>query len=239
MLFVYNLLLNSYSAILVAILYFQAVRHENRHTLPFKFYKAELIATFILLFIDTLGRFDGNPGTIAEPLNHIFNALLYLFSPAIASLWLMYVGAFIFTQKKEFVNLWIFVGVCLGLNLVMVVLTQFFGLYYSIDKNNIYHRGEWYWISQFINVALLVPSFCLIVKNRKKLGKQRICSLLSMVFVPLVGFLLQMFMYGLSYLLPMVTVSLLISYLGMQNQIIITDFLTQLNNRLKLEMYLM
>ncbi|MBB6631459.1 GGDEF domain-containing protein [Clostridium algidicarnis] len=120
----------------------------------------------------------------------------------------------------------------------MVVLTQFFGWFYYIDSNNIYHRGPLFLLSASITVALIALAFVLITVNQKNIEKKYYFSLVFFAVPPLICIILQVVFYGISLMLNSVVLSLLIVFLNIQNQSMHIDYLTGINNRKRLEAYL-
>jgi GGDEF domain-containing protein len=93
-------------------------------------------------------------------------------------------------------------------------------------------------LSTSITFALLLVAFILIMANREKIEKKHYLSLLFFAVPPFVCIILQIVFYGTSLVLNSVVLSLLIVFLNIQNHSIYTDFLTEVNNRKKLEIYL-
>lgn len=71
--------------------------------------------------------------------------------------------------------------------------------------------------------------------SQKQLDKRYFFSLIFFAIPPLVGTIIQIFVYGISFALSGVVLSLLIIILNVQNQSIYTDYLTGVGNRGKLE----
>jgi len=120
----------------------------------------------------------------------------------------------------------------------MVILSQFYGWLYYIDSNNIYYRGPFYWFTSLITIVMILISLILILINHKKIEKKHFLSLILFVAIQFMGIILQLTFYGISIMLNCVGLSLLIVFLNIQNSSIYNDFLTGVNNRKKLEIYL-
>jgi len=78
----------------------------------------------------------------------------------------------------------------------------------------------------------------MIIINHKRLRRQEWLPLLIFAFPPIVGGLLQTFIYGMVTLWPSLSISLLIIYVFVQSKIVNTDSLTGLNNRRAFDNYL-
>ncbi len=80
----------------------------------------------------------------------------------------------------------------------LVIISQFTGIYYSFDADNVYHRGDFFFVSMIIPFLIMGIQSFFILKHRKLL---RLRKVLSMVIT--IGFLasagiLQMFLAGTS-----------------------------------------
>ena len=236
--FTKNLDINIYSIVLLIIIFIHSLKNNEKGYLTYKLYMMLLQITFLMLCLDIFSRFDGNPGTIYTSINHIGNFFIFLLSPIIPSLWLLYAHAQIFHEDKKTKRLIYPLIAANAVNAVIVVLTQFFGWYYYIDSNNIYHRGPLFLLSASVTVVLVLSAFVMIIKNRKIIEKKYYFSLLFFAIPPSVCIILQIIFYGTSLMLNSVVLSLLIVFLKIQNQNMYIDFLTEVYNRKKLEIYL-
>ena len=81
---------------------------------------------------------------------------------------------------------------------LLLIISQFTGIYYTFDESNHYQRSSAYIISYIFPMLILVLQLLVIVKNRKRLSKKIFISLFLFAFVPLVASLVQLFAYGLS-----------------------------------------
>jgi len=194
--------------------------------------------TIVMLVVDILSRFDGNPNTFYSIFNNLGNFLIFMLSPILPSIWLIYIYYQIFHQEERVKKLFYPIVVINLINLAILILSHFFGWYYYIDSNNVYLRGPLFLVPAIITVVFLIASYFLIIINRNKIEKKHYYSLLFFAVPPFVCLILQVNFYGISLMLNGVVLSIMIVYLNIQNHSIYTDFLTEVNNRNKLEIYL-
>jgi diguanylate cyclase (GGDEF)-like protein len=234
----FNIIINIYSIALLIIICYNSLKHDERESLQHKLYMMVLKITILMLVVDIFSRFDGKPDTIYPVINHFGNFMIFLLNSILPSLWLLYVHVQVFQDEKE-TKLMVHPLLAINaLNAVMVVLTQFFRWFYYIDPDNIYHRGPFFLFSALIPVALIFVAFVLIIANRKKIEKKHYFSLMFFAVPPFVCIILQILFYGISLMLNSVVLSLLMVSLNIQNHGMYTDYLTGVNNRKKLEIYL-
>ena len=233
-----NIIINMYSTGILIIIYIFSLKHNEENSLQNKLYKWLLKITILMLFVDILSRFDGKTGPFYPLINHIGNFAIFLLNPIASSLWLTYVHDQIYHKIEKPKYLLLLINAVNGLNLVLLICTQFFGWYYYIDTDNIYHRGPLFWIAAFMTTGLVLAAFMLTLINRNRIDKKHLFSLIFCGIIPFVCIIIQINFYGLSIVLHGIVFSLLIVALYVQNNNIYTDYLTGVYNRKKLELYL-
>lgn len=227
--------INAYSIILLLIINMQTFKHSERKTGQFKVYVAMLHTAALMLVVDVIGRLDGNAHAYFPLLNHVGNFLLYILNAVFPALWFLYVLLQFHTQFKQ-IRHWVRLVVLVNIfNVIMVILTQFFGWYYYIDSDNIYHRGPLFAISLSIAFFFIVLSYVITIRNRKRMEKKVYHSLLFFAVPPIAGIFLQVIYYGTPSIVNSVAILLLIIFLNIQNQNLYTDYLTGVYNRKRLE----
>lgn len=233
-----NLTINLYSIAILVIIFFQTLRSSEKYLLPQKFYMQALLVTAVLLVLDILSRFDGYPGTLYAVVNYGANFLMFLLSPVLPSLWLLYAYSQVDDAAHK-TRLWLYLtaGLSVG-NAVMLILSQFFGWYYTISADNIYTRGPLFWIPVAITAVLTAAAIVLVIANRKKIVRKHFISLLLFPLPPIICIVLQVTYYGLSLILNGAALSILIAFVTIQNERMNTDYLTGVYNRKGLEAYL-
>lgn len=82
--------------------------------------------------------------------------------------------------------------------MLLVILNQFTGLYYTFDDNNNYQRAPFYIICYVAPVLIVVLQEWTIIQYRKKLKRGFAVSLLIFIVLPTVASVLQIFLYGIS-----------------------------------------
>lgn len=233
-----NIVINIYSIAVLTIIYMQNVKNEGKEFLQYKIYMSMLKITMLLLVIDVLSRFDGRPDTIYLYINHVSNFLIYALNLVAASLWIMYVHDQVLQEEKNTRRLGISLILLNLINIVGVILSQLFGWFYYIDDENIYHRGPLFWIPVSSVIILIIFAIILVIKNKNRIEKKHYYSLIWFAIPPFAGVVLQTIFYGISLMLNCLTLSLLIVFVNIQNHSMYTDYLTGINNRKKLDLYL-
>lgn len=233
-----NLIINMYSVILLIVIFFNGRKLIRMEFIQDQLFMMILYCTVLQLILDIMSRFDGRPDTIFPVINALGNFLIFLFNPVIPSLWIAYVHFHVFHDESKTKQLF---PILFNINIVydvLLVISQVYGWFYYIDKENIYHRGPFYWVPAIFVLGLVSASAVIIIKNRKRLERKYFLPLIFFVIPPVVGIILQVTFYGVSLILNGVTISVLVLFLNIQNRNIYTDYLTGVNNRKKLDAYL-
>ena len=233
-----NIIINFYSVAVLLIVYIQYVKKQEKEFLQYKIYVMMLKMTIFLLVIDIFARFDGSPNTMYVYINHISNFVGYSLNLVLASLWIVYVHDQVLQEEKttrRIITSLISINI---INVVLVAFSLYFGWFYYIDSENIYHRRPFFLISVAFVIALICIAIIILIKNKNKIEKKNYGSLIFFAIPPLIGIILQAIFYGYSLMLNCLALSMLIVFVNIQNRSMYTDYLTGVNNRKKLDIYL-
>lgn len=103
-----------------------------------------------------------------------------------------------------------------GFHLLGSILTPFTGLYYVISDDNIYYRGKGVALASILPIVVYVMTTILVFQFRKRMRLRVILSLLSYMWIPGVGQLIQNLFRGVATLNPAITLSILIMFINLQ-----------------------
>lgn len=127
-----------------------------------------------------------------------------------------YLMAYLGTKAHLSRTLSLAVGVLCAIAVGLTVLSQFNQMYYSIDENNLYHRENWFWLSQFWGIACMGINGSLILRYRRLLQAKEYLPLLSYIVLPVAAMCIQIFVYGIALTYIAISVSILSIYMGIQ-----------------------
>lgn len=85
------------------------------------------------------------------------------------------------------------------LQFVLLIVTQFTGLYYTIDSHNIYHRSPGYIIALVVWFAVIALSEVMLIVYRKKLSAKEQFAFWIFFITPFVAVVLQWLWYGVYF----------------------------------------
>ena len=86
----------------------------------------------------------------------------------------------------------------LVIGILLIIFSQFTGLYYTFDENNEYHRAPGFIICYVFPLIAPLLQLVVIIMHRKRIHKGIWISLLLFIIVPIIASIIQIFAYGLS-----------------------------------------
>ena len=94
-----NIIINSYSILILLIICINSLRIFEKTSLQDQIYMMILYAAIVMLVLDVLSRLDGNAQAFYPLLNTIGNFLIFALNSVLASLWLTYVHLYVFNNE--------------------------------------------------------------------------------------------------------------------------------------------
>ena len=230
-----NLVMDSYAILILLVLFVYSLSGGCRNSPQHRLYLSMLLTTMLLLVIDVISRCDGFAYPAFPALNRWGNLALFLITPVLPSLWVMYVYSQ--TRGDGSIPLSAFLILLLlnAENILLVIATQYNGWFYTIDAANIYHRGPLYPFHHAVTLVMLLWAYVVTYKNRRNVDKRVLYSLIFYPIPSLLGGVLQTLVYSFAFALIGVVPALLVVLLYAQDDTIYTDYLTGVGNRKKLE----
>lgn len=87
-----------------------------------------------------------------------------------------------------------------GLEIGLLFVSQFNHMFYYFDANGYYHRGPAYIYSQIFAVIAMVGNFGFICFHHRDMDKNKRIAMFFYILIPLVCLIIQIKIYGLSFL---------------------------------------
>lgn len=119
--------------------------------------------------------------------------------------------------------------------IILIIISQFTGIYYSFDADNIYHRGDFFFISMITPFLILGIQSFFILKNQKLLRPRKIKSMVITIGFLVTAGILQIFLPATS----LIDIAALLGCLNMfllsvvdQNEILIKSAHTDIQSGL-------
>ncbi len=157
-------------------------------------------ATLLMIFDRLAYVYRGDPSVTGFYMVRICNFITFLCPLLITFSLNWYIIAYFKSNFKEF-N----IPFRLKLNellvttgIILLIISQFTGLYYTFDESNTYVRSGGYIISGTIPLIAWILVISVVIRYREKFSKLIFCTLLIVASVPILTFFIQIFAYGIS-----------------------------------------
>ncbi len=159
------------------------------------------VYSVILLTFDRLAYlYRGNDSTLGYWMVRITNFMVFFMMLMLIHAFNLYLSDLLRTDC-ELEKLPITVKLCellITIGCVLLIISQFTGLYYTFDENNNYQRSRFFAICYVIPILVTIIQMGTIIKYCKNLKPRIYISLLLFPGVSILSSFIQLFEYGLS-----------------------------------------
>jgi diguanylate cyclase (GGDEF)-like protein len=203
-------------------------------------FNACMIANILIFALDTgMWMVDGKQSAVLRAVNYAVTMLYYVSNPFICFLWLMYTDYKIYESRNGlFKRICLYIIPC-AINTVLSFLSLFTGWLFTIDANNTYMRGPYFWVMAFIALLYLAVSFGMSLKDVMIHGWEENKNVnIHLVVFPIgiiAASVIQIMYFGVSIIWVCAMIAFASIYINIQNGEISTDHLTGLYNRRRLD----
>ncbi|MBP3854155.1 MAG: HD-GYP domain-containing protein [Ruminiclostridium sp.] len=121
--------------------------------------------------------------------------------------------------------------IILFIGVILLVISQFTGLYYTFDVHNQYQRSDGYIICYLIPVIVWTSCVSVMIQFRSKIDRRLLVTLILFCTLPIIASVAQFFLYGLS--LTNIMLTILVIVLRVVELTAARDELAQANRREK------
>ena len=128
-------------------------------------------ATGIMLIADAIAfRFRGGEGDLAYIMVRIGNLISIFVGFWIAGLFFHHVSTYIPEAKRKKYNEWWKPAILIvsGFDTILLIISQFSGILYSIDEGNVYHRGAFMGLAMGLQILLILSYLIIAILEKAK-----------------------------------------------------------------------
>ncbi len=225
--------------ILVSLILFYVLGRGGRRQAQDSLFVALLVSTFIIIvfefFVDV---FSGSSFYGSRFLIIFSTYVFYIINPFPSVFYFLYLNQLRMRWARipRAIGVLAFTPAILGL--VLTTVSLFNGMIYSIDANNVYHRGSYFYLIVIADLLCFVFGVIYLIYYRASFKKRDFSLFIFFPIPVLIGAVLQATYYGVELTGLSLAITLLIVYLQMQNSQANKDYLTLLYNRGISETYL-
>ncbi len=218
----YNVLIDSVGALLIFVIFLAERRQKQRgDAASTKLLYALMLCCTLVFLTDIPGLLlDGRSFPGARILLWIVDTAYWLLQILYCWLWLLFADYWAFHSKARLKRRRIVYAVPMIAEILLVLTTPLTGWVFTIDNANAYARGSLYLWNMLPYGAYIVAAIGVTIlgsrRNANPERKRRCISLVIYMFLPVCGVLLDAFVYGISWVCPMVALSLLMVHVNVQ-----------------------
>ena len=187
---------------ILAVAILLVATHIDKHL------KHYFLAIFSFLFLDLFSNtggllFRGRSDIFGRTVLCIFNFTEYFWGDVLTLVLTLYLLYLINRSNKKTTQIWYgIVWTIFSVSVILLIISQFTGIFYFVDINGIYNRGQLFWLSQIIvAIGTLILDVILVICYKNELSRAERISFCIYVTVPIIAIIAQLFFYGIYFLL--------------------------------------
>ena len=176
--------------------------------------------------------------TIDITINMIFNLLYFTVNVTFGYIWCLYVVYRMFGSPRRVKRYAKIICAPVIIALLAIWTTPFTGWVFSITKDNVYKREDYWLVPAIATVAYVIFGIGYIYSNRRRINKYMIMPVALIISPIFIGMLIQAFLPGTAIIAMVISISLVGFYATTQSESAYIDRLSGVYNRRYLDDYL-
>lgn len=216
--------------ILVLIIILVNAHTKKKSSESTQWFRRMIITLIALCFLDALSWcFDGVDGTFARVMEIGGNVLGYCLSSSISLVSLCYlVTRFYHPISKRYLAI---ASIPCAIVWILSFLSIFWNVIFYVDSDNVYHRGDFFYVQLFVSFGYLFAGLLSVVirnyKSKISLEGREYFFVSSLFWLPIVAVICQLFSFGITLIWPTTTLTILLLYINISRGQYDIDYLTQ------------
>lgn len=228
-----------FSLIILFLIGIKTFNNPNGKTPQSLAFTILLILNFLIIIADCITvLFDGWSGFPMRIVLLTATVFGYCMQVLICLFWFWYARMLVFRERKLRRIVTFLQSLPAMGSIIVAVASCWTGWLFRYDANNHYSRGFLFLFIICVSFLYIIYGYYMIIRYRKNLEKRYFNALISFALPPALGGLIQSFMYGVSLIWSCASISLLIIYLAIQNELLLLDYLTGIHNRMSFDLTL-
>lgn len=199
-----------------------------------RYLKYMVILTLITCVIDPLTfTADSKPGLICFLMVYGGNLWLVLsnalMGPLFLSTIITHMSGKILRKTKILI-----IALC-AIDVVAVIINFFNPVFFRVDENNSYHRGDFFWLFMAIEIVFILIGATSYFAAKAQFGKMIFFPVIQFIVPIAIAIAIQAIFYGVSTIWPGIAISLCAILNSLKNESVYQDQLTGLYSRYYLD----
>ncbi|MDD3920980.1 MAG: diguanylate cyclase, partial [Eubacteriales bacterium] len=208
-----------------------------------RFFLGVVDGVLVMLVSDAAwAAIDGKIFFAARFLNVFASGLYLFFTAAISLLWLIYIHYRLYEDVPGLKKLLPYFGLPAAILLILCIASYWTGWVYSVDANNVYHRGPLHWLQMVIGSAYLFAAALYTIRGavqgNLRISRQECRLIVAMTLFAACSGLAQKVLFKVPVALAGVVIALLSVFINIQNKRVSQDELTQISDRGRMRRYI-
>lgn len=214
-----NVILDLYSSAVCLILIFYFLFRNNR--------RSKMQRMFLLMCTFNLGMAIGDiPNWVCEGLERPWyppvlwtgTLMFWMCSSFMLLSFTAYLIEYLSPKVRVPPAFWRLAVILCGFHVAGILLSAWNGMFFTILPENIYQRGDLFWLSQLIPFLMYAVDIAIFTVYRRHLPGKDFRVLSSYIILPLAAEAVQMLHYGIAPLTTGVSLGLLIIFINIQSE---------------------
>jgi diguanylate cyclase (GGDEF)-like protein len=231
-----NLDIYLFSLSILVMIAIKSTNSKNGKTSTSKAFSIIVLCNILIVLDDSLNiLLDGMTGPYARTILVVTALFGYTLQILICFFWFWYAQLLALDEKRPRR-----MGIALEalpaiLAVALAIASVFTGWIFGYDGANVYRRGPLFLCIPVLSYGYIVVGYAMMIRFRANIDRRHFIALMCFPVPPFVGGLLQTFFFGTSLIWSGTTLSLLIVYMAIQNELLLVDHLTGINNRMSFD----
>lgn len=158
-----------------------------------------LLSYFTLILFDGANLsgqlMRGQPGPLFRAGLYLSNFIEFLAPVVLVYIVTVYLLSLVDPKKERLIMRTVSFAL-IAAHALLLIISQFTGLYYFIDANNVYHRSPAFALSYLVPLVMMGMDAWLLIREKDELSEKAILAFSLYITIPVVAMVLQLFFYG-------------------------------------------
>ncbi len=231
--------INLISILMLALIFMLAYRRLDRKHVLNQIYLITILVLSFGLFIESMTVIiNGRNTEVFRIMSIGLHVILYAVAPVVAYAWYLLIRNFVVSKDDLTSRQKQLIFIPALVNILLSILSPFFGFLFSVSSDNIYQRGPLFWLAVVIIYAYLFLGVIYVMTKRKHILLSEFFLLIAFGSVPIIGGLVQSLFYGLLLMWSSAAFALIFVYIYLQERLIHMDSLTMTWTRKSFDYYI-
>ena len=146
----------------------------------------------------------------------VSNFLTFFMTAVMLLIYSEFLACFIGRDTKAKKMWFAIVHLVVSVYAILLVISQFNHMFYYFDSDNLYHRAEYFALSQVVGIIGTAAAAAVLFIYRKYFNRLQFWSFMSYLLIPQTALIMQIKLYGVSLLNIAITICVLWMYVAMQ-----------------------